>query len=51
MYDHVQLLKDKYENHPEVTQANIEQKCLKEELEKYQNFYELGERDALLEEI
>lgn len=45
------LLKDKYENHPEVTRANIEQKCLMEELEKYRNFYELGERDALLEEI
>lgn len=45
------LLKDKYENHPEVTRANIEQKCLLEELEKYRNFYDLGERDALVEEI
>lgn len=45
------LLKDKYENHPEVTRANIEQKSLMEELERYRNFYELGERDALLEEI
>eukprot|EP01018_Ginkgo_biloba_P012321 Gb_31637 [translate_table: standard] len=45
------LLKDKYENHLELTRANIEQKCLLEELEKYHNFYKLGERDALLEEI
>eukprot|EP01018_Ginkgo_biloba_P021270 Gb_41072 [translate_table: standard] len=45
------LLQDKYENHPEVTRANIEEKRLLEELEKYRNFYELGERDALIEEV
>ncbi|KAH9327601.1 hypothetical protein KI387_007779, partial [Taxus chinensis] len=45
------LLEDKYENHPEVTRATIEEKRLLEELEKYRNFYELGERDALIEEM
>ncbi|GLJ26808.1 hypothetical protein SUGI_0523170 [Cryptomeria japonica] len=51
LIDEHKLLKDKFENHPEVTRAIIEQKHLMEELEKYRNFYELGERDALLEEI
>ncbi|XP_057827459.2 kinesin-like protein KIN-12B isoform X1 [Cryptomeria japonica] len=45
------LLEEKYQNHPEVTQAKLEEKHLLEELEKYRNFYELGERDALIEEM
>ncbi|KAH9305111.1 hypothetical protein KI387_009515 [Taxus chinensis] len=51
LMDEHKVLKDKFEHHPEVTRANIEQKRLLEELEKYRNFHELGERDALLEEI
>lgn len=45
------LLEDKFQNHPEVTRAMIEEKRLSEELEKYRSFCELGERDALMEEI
>ncbi|KAK7306409.1 hypothetical protein VNO77_44348 [Canavalia gladiata] len=45
------LLKDKYENHPEVLKMEIELKSVQDELEKYQNFYKLGEREVLMEEI
>ncbi|KAG4990032.1 hypothetical protein JHK84_032580 [Glycine max] len=45
------ILKDKYENHPEVLKMEIELKKVQEELEKYQNFYKLGEREVLMEEI
>ncbi|RDX83172.1 Kinesin-like protein KIN-12B, partial [Mucuna pruriens] len=45
------LLKDKYENHPEVLKMEIELKRVQDELEKYQNFYKLGEREVLMEEI
>ncbi|KAJ4843238.1 hypothetical protein Tsubulata_039389 [Turnera subulata] len=45
------LLKEKYENHPEVLKANIELKRLRDELENYRNFCDLGEREVLLEEI
>lgn len=46
------ILEDKFQNHPEVTRAMIEEKRLSEELEKYRSFCELGgERDALIEEI
>ncbi|KHN24042.1 Kinesin-like protein KIF15 [Glycine soja] len=45
------ILKEKYENHPEVLKMEIELKKVQEELEKYQNFYKLGEREVLMEEI
>lgn len=47
-----QLLKEKYENHPEVLQLRIKLKRLQDEMEQNQNFFEFGgERDVLLEEI
>ncbi|KAK7387598.1 hypothetical protein VNO78_28511 [Psophocarpus tetragonolobus] len=45
------ILKDKYENHPEVLKMGIELKRMQDELEQYQNFYKLGEREVLMEEI
>jgi len=52
MYNYYQqLLKDKYENHPEVLKMQIELKTVQDELEKYQNFYKFGEREVLMEEI
>ncbi|XP_061338674.1 kinesin-like protein KIN-12B [Gastrolobium bilobum] len=45
------LLKEKNENHPEVLKMEIELKRVREELEEYQNFYKLGEREVLMEEI
>ncbi|KAJ1426704.1 P-loop containing nucleoside triphosphate hydrolase, partial [Sesbania bispinosa] len=45
------LLKEKYENHPEVLKMEIELKRVRDELEVYQNFYKLGEREVLMEEI
>jgi kinesin family protein 15 len=44
-------LKEKYENHPEVSRTNIELKRVQDELEHYRNFYDLGEKEVLLEEI
>lgn len=46
-----QTLQDKYDHHPEVTLANIRQQRLSDDLEHYRNFFDLGERDALQEEI
>ncbi|KAK4754415.1 hypothetical protein SAY87_002519 [Trapa incisa] len=45
------ILKDKYENHPELLMAKVELKRHEDELEQYRNFFELGEREVLLEEI
>ncbi|KAI3683415.1 hypothetical protein L1987_83918 [Smallanthus sonchifolius] len=45
------ILKENYENHPEVLRTEIEFKKFQDELERYQNFFDLGERDVLLEEI
>uniref|UniRef100_A0A5B6YNG2 Putative kinesin-like protein KIN12B n=1 Tax=Davidia involucrata TaxID=16924 RepID=A0A5B6YNG2_DAVIN len=45
------LLKEKYENHPEVLRTKIEIKRIQDELERYRNFFDMGERDVLLEEI
>ncbi|KAJ0235741.1 Kinesin-like protein KIN-12B [Hirschfeldia incana] len=51
MHEH-KLLKDMYENHPEVLETRIELKRAQEELESFKNFYgEMGEREVLLEEI
>ncbi|KAL6960057.1 TRAFAC class myosin-kinesin ATPase superfamily [Sarracenia purpurea var. burkii] len=46
-----ELLKEKYENHPEVLRTKIEFKRIQDELERYKNFFDMGERDVLLEEI
>lgn len=45
------LLKEKYENHPEVLRTKLELKRVQDELERYRNFFDMGERDVLLEEI
>ncbi|KAH7573360.1 hypothetical protein ACOSQ2_007259 [Xanthoceras sorbifolium] len=50
MYEH-KLLKEKYENHPEVLRTKIELKRVQDQLEHYRNFCDLGEREVLLEEI
>lgn len=42
---------ENYENHPEVLRTEIEFQRFQDELERYQNFFDLGERDVLLEEI
>ncbi|GFY83651.1 phragmoplast-associated kinesin-related protein [Actinidia rufa] len=46
-----ELLNRKYENHPEVMRTKIELKRIQDELERYRNFFDMGERDVLLEEI
>ncbi|GLT71035.1 hypothetical protein SLA2020_430800 [Shorea laevis] len=45
------IFKEKYENHPEVLTTKIELKRVQDELEHYRNFYDMGEREVLLEEI
>ncbi|KAE8022910.1 hypothetical protein FH972_008671 [Carpinus fangiana] len=45
------ILKEKYENHPEVLRTKIELKRVQDELEHYRNFYDMGEREVLFEEI
>ncbi|CAN4120893.1 unnamed protein product [Withania somnifera] len=45
------LLKEKYENHPEILSAKMELRRVQDELEQYRNFFDLGERDVLMEEI
>ncbi|KAJ7567823.1 hypothetical protein O6H91_01G008900 [Diphasiastrum complanatum] len=45
------VLQEKYDNHPDVTQAQIEQQRLHDELQRYREFCDLGERKALREEI
>ncbi|KAK9932899.1 hypothetical protein M0R45_020120 [Rubus argutus] len=45
------LLKEKYENHPELLRTKIELKRVQDELENLRNFNDMGEREVLLEEI
>ncbi|XP_068645159.1 kinesin-like protein KIN-12B [Aristolochia californica] len=45
------LLKEKYEYHPEVLRMKIELKRVQDELDTYKNYFEMGERDVLMEEI
>ncbi|CAI8618539.1 unnamed protein product [Vicia faba] len=45
------LLKENYEHHPEVLKMKIELKRVQDKLQEYQNFYEFGEREVLMEEI
>ncbi|KAI3716452.1 hypothetical protein L1987_67345 [Smallanthus sonchifolius] len=49
--DKHEILKEKYENHPEIIMKEIELKHVQDELERYTNFFDMGERDVLLEEI
>lgn len=44
-------MKEKYENHPEVLMTKIELKRVQDELDNLRNFYDMGEREVLLEEI
>ncbi|KAM6565329.1 hypothetical protein CsatA_024457 [Cannabis sativa] len=46
-----ELLKEKYENHPEILRTKIELKRVQDELENLRNFHDMGEREVLLEEI
>ncbi|VVB01222.1 unnamed protein product [Arabis nemorensis] len=51
LHEH-KLLKDIYQNHPEVLQTKIELERAQEEVESFGNFYgDMGEREVLLEEI
>ncbi|KAL4561069.1 hypothetical protein LXL04_033231 [Taraxacum kok-saghyz] len=45
------ILKENYKNNPEVLRTEIEFQRVQDELERYQNLFELGEKDILLEEI
>ncbi|XP_078441377.1 kinesin-like protein KIN-12B isoform X2 [Wolffia australiana] len=45
------ILKDKYDNHPDVLRANIELKRVQDELDVYRRFFDFGEREVLIEEI
>ncbi|KAL2530140.1 Kinesin-like protein KIN12B [Forsythia ovata] len=45
------ILQEKYDNHPEILRTKIELQRVEDELERYKNFFELGERDVLMEEI
>ena len=48
---YLQILREKYENHPEILRTKIELKRVQDELEHYRNFFEMGEKEVLLEEI
>ncbi|XP_021804241.1 kinesin-like protein KIN-12B, partial [Prunus avium] len=45
------LLKEKYENHPELLRTKIELKRVQDELDNLRSFCDMGEREVLLEEI
>lgn len=45
------ILQEKYSNHPDILRTQVEFKRVQDELERYQNFFDLGERDVLFEEI
>ncbi|GER27848.1 phragmoplast-associated kinesin-related protein [Striga asiatica] len=45
------ILQEQYDNHPDVLRTKIELKRVHDELERHQNFFDLGERDVLLEEL
>ncbi|KAK9725853.1 hypothetical protein RND81_05G173800 [Saponaria officinalis] len=46
-----EILKEKYDNHPEVLEMKIELQRVQDELERLQNFFDMGEKEVLLEEI
>ncbi|KAH6770100.1 phragmoplast-associated kinesin-related protein [Perilla frutescens var. hirtella] len=45
------ILQEKFDNNPDILRTQVEFKRVQDELERYQNFFDLGERDVLLEEI
>ncbi|CAK9328894.1 unnamed protein product [Citrullus colocynthis] len=47
----IKMLQAKINRNPELTRVSFENSKLTEELQVYQNFYELGEREALLTEV
>ncbi|KAL6548776.1 TRAFAC class myosin-kinesin ATPase superfamily [Orobanche gracilis] len=49
-YEH-KILQEQFANHPDVLRTKIELNRVQDELERYQNFFDLGERDVLVEEI
>lgn len=48
---YLQILQERYDNHPDVLRTQVELQRVQDELERYQNFFDLGERDVLMEEI
>lgn len=46
----LQTLQEKFDKHPEVTHAKVEQERLLDELERYRTFFDLGEREVLVQE-
>ncbi|KAK1356399.1 Phragmoplast-associated kinesin-related protein [Heracleum sosnowskyi] len=49
--DENKILKNQYDNHPELLSTKVELKRVQGKLESYRNFYDMGERDVLVEEI
>ncbi|XP_023547738.1 kinesin-like protein KIN-12C isoform X2 [Cucurbita pepo subsp. pepo] len=47
----IKMLQAKINRNPELTRVSLENSKLTEQLQVYQNFYELGEREALLTEV
>ncbi|XP_042395837.1 kinesin-like protein KIN-12B [Zingiber officinale] len=45
------LLNEQFDNHPEILRLTIELKRIQEDLDSYRNFFDMGERDVLIEEI
>ncbi|XP_024385375.1 kinesin-like protein KIN-12A isoform X2 [Physcomitrium patens] len=44
------ILQEKFDKHPEVTHSKIELERLLDELDRYKTFFDLGEREVLLQE-
>ena len=44
-------MREKYDNHPEVLRVTTELMTVQNELDKYRNFFDLGEREVLMDEI
>ena len=45
-----QTLQEKFDKHPEVTHSKIELERLLDELDRYKTFFDLGEREVLMQE-
>lgn len=45
-----QTLQEKFDKHPEVTHSKIELERLLDELDRYKTYFDLGEREVLLQE-
>ncbi|KAL2344857.1 hypothetical protein Fmac_006142 [Flemingia macrophylla] len=51
LYDEIQILQGKLDRNPEVTRFAVENIRLLDQLRRYQEFYEEGEREILLTEV